>query len=107
MKEAGVAMAPLVGGIVQDSFEALERTLLEMEAEYSVALGSGEAPRAHACRRAVIEAKDHARWALRKLPPGRRAAKEEMILWMLTWLEHPAAFPAWLRLRKKQAVVES
>ncbi len=93
-------MAPLVGGIVQESFETLERTLLEMEAEYTGALGSGEAPRAHACRRAVIDAKDHARWTLAKLPPERRAEKEEMILWMMTWLENPAAFPAWVRLRK-------
>jgi hypothetical protein len=50
-------------------------------------------------RRLVIEAKDHARWAARK--PERRTEKEEMALWMLTWLENPPLFPQWVRLRRQ------
>ena len=50
-------------------------------------------------RRVVIEAKEHARWAARK--PERRVEKEEMALWMLTWLENPPLFPQWVQLRRK------
>ncbi len=46
-------------------------------------------------RRLVIVAKDHARWASRKHPE-----KEEMLLWMTTWLENPAVFPGWVKLRR-------
>jgi hypothetical protein len=49
-------------------------------------------------RRAVITSKEHARLAARN--PAKRAEKEEMILWMLTWLENPPLFAAWVRLRR-------
>lgn len=86
----------------QDSFEELERTLVALEREYSAAVIAGEHERARACRRAVIEAKDHARLVGRnpRTEPVKAAQKEEMMLWMLTWLENPAVFPAWLALRK-------
>jgi hypothetical protein len=107
LRETGIPLAPLVGGIRQDSYEELERTLLEMLREYADAVASGNPPRARECRRAVITAKDHARFALRspKLTPERRAAKDEMVLWMLTWLENPGIFPAWLELRKRALCV--
>ncbi len=103
LRQTGVPLAPLVCGIRQDSFENLERTLLDMEREYAEATVRGDAPRARACRRAAITAKDHARFALRspKLTADERAAKEEMVLWLLTWLENPGVFPAWLELRKR------
>ncbi len=93
-------MTPLVEGVRQDSLDELRRTLLAIERVYT-----GEPERARACRRAVIEAKDHARWAVRrgKLSPEQRQQKEEMILWMLTWLENPGAFPVWIELRKRAA----
>jgi hypothetical protein len=55
------------------------------------------------CRRTVIEAKQHARWAARRAGPdeAKRQIKEEMIQWMLVWLENPAVFPAWAPLRRK------
>jgi hypothetical protein len=95
LRACGVPLAPLVEGVRQDSLAELERTLLALEREYS----SG---RHSECRALVIEAKNHARWALRspKLTPEQKALREEMVLWMLTWLENPPAFPAWLRLRK-------
>jgi hypothetical protein len=43
-------------------------------------------------RKIVITAKDHAKWH----PEG----KEEMILWMTTWLENPPVFREWVALRK-------
>jgi hypothetical protein len=104
LRDTGIPLAPLAGGIRQDSFEELERTLIEMGNEYGAAREAGNAPRARACRRLVIEAKDHARLSLRspKLTPERRAAKQEMLLWMLTWLENPGVFSMWLVLRKKR-----
>ena len=105
LRETGIPLAPLVCGIRQDSFENLERTLLDMEREYAAASARGDAARARACRRAVIAAKDHARFSLRspKLRADGRAAKEEMILWLLTWLQNPGVFATWLDLRKKVA----
>ena len=106
LRETGIPLAPLVGGIRQDSFANLERTLLDMEREYAAATARGDASRARACRRAAIAAKDHARFSLRgpHLTAGERAAKEEMVLWLLTWLENPGVFATWLELRKKVAI---
>lgn len=98
LRESGAPLAPLVEGIRQENFAALERTLLAVLAEYEAA---GGRERRMICRRAVIRAKDHARLALKRLSGERRAAKEEMILWMLEWLENPALFPQWLKLRKR------
>jgi len=95
-----------VEGVRQDSFEELERTLMAIDREYAQAWAAGGRERARACRRLVILAKDHARWALRnpKTPPEKKAGKEEMILWMLTWLENPGAFATWLGLRKASTI---
>jgi hypothetical protein len=100
LRQSGAPLAPLVEGVRQDTFEDLERTLLALEREYA----SGDEPRRTACRREVIAAKDRSRWALRRLPEAdpRREAKQEMSLWMLTWLENPGVFPAWLALRVGQ-----
>ncbi len=100
LRSTGVPLAPLVEGVRQETFEELERTLLALSREYAEAAGG---PRARACRQAVIAAKDHARFVLRnpKTTPEKRAQKQEMLLWMLTWLENPAVFPCWLRLRKR------
>ena len=55
------------------------------------------------CRDAVIKAKDRARFASRntKAAPEKRAAKEEMVEWMLVWLGDPAMFTTWAALRKR------
>jgi len=94
LRETGVELTPAVEGVRQEDFEALERTLLALVEEYE----RGAPPRKAALRRLVIEAKDHARWAARK--PEKRDEKEEMKLWMLTWLENPPLFPQWVRLRR-------
>ena len=55
------------------------------------------------CRRQVIGAKDRAK-CLAVTPrstPERRTQKEEMVQWMLVWLENPEVFPAWVDARKK------
>jgi hypothetical protein len=50
----------------------------------------------------VIEAKDHARLSARSPAASaeKKSQKEEMIQWMLVWLENPAVFAEWVKLRK-------
>lgn len=102
LRESGLPLDPLVEGVRQDSFELLERTLLALAREYQSALESGDRERAMLCRRQVIQAKDRARWVIRsaRTSPQKKADKQEMLLWMLTWLENPGVFADWLRLRK-------
>lgn len=94
LRESGVPLGPFVDGVRQETFQALESSLLNLLKEYE----AGDMERRAAVRRLVIEAKDHARWAARI--PEKRAAKQEMALWMLTWLENPPLFPDWVRLRR-------
>ena len=95
LRESGVPLGPLVEGVRQETFEALESSLLSLLEEYE----RSDPARRQSVRRVVIEAKDHARWAARKT--DRRLEKEEMTLWMLTWLENPPLFPQWVQLRRK------
>jgi hypothetical protein len=101
LRETGVQLAPMVGGVRQDSFESLENSLLGLLDEYE----RGDAARRMQVRKLVIEAKDHARLAAIRSRPARNPAKEEMILWMLTWLENPPLFREWLALRKRTGAV--
>ncbi len=96
LRSTGLPLVPLVEGVRQDSLDHLERTLLALHTEYE----QGDEQRRRACRAAVIRAKDHARLAMRRAPAG----KDEMILWMLTWLENPGAFPLWVKLRKRSTL---
>jgi hypothetical protein len=100
--DAGIAVEAPFGGVRQKNFDELERSLLEMEQVYTSASQTGDRARAQQCRNAVIQAKDHARLAARspKASPEKRAQKEEMVQWMLVWLENPGIFPAWVKLRK-------
>ena len=93
-RDSGVPLAPLVEGVRQESFDTLESSLLRLLAEYE----QGDSAARSRVRRVVIAAKDHARFAARK--EERRAEKEEMAMWMLTWLENPPVFPEWVRLRR-------
>ena len=102
LTEAGVAVEAPFGGVRQKSFEELEQSLIELEAEYARAQSAGDRQRATLCRRAVIQAKDHARLSARspKTSAEKKAMKEETVEWMLVWLENPGVFPAWVKLRK-------
>ncbi len=101
LRESGVPLAPLVEGVRQESFDALESSLLNLVKEYE----GGDLAYRTSLRRIVIEAKDHARWAGRQ--PDRRAEKAEMALWMLTWLENPPLFPQWIKLRRQHGISNS
>ncbi len=102
LRECGVPLSPLVEGVRQDDFAHLERTLLQLAQEYRQAGGQADRGRQRLCRRAVIEAKDHARLASRNPRTSRekQLEKEEMVLWMMTWLENPGVFGSWVALRK-------
>jgi len=73
-----------------------------MEQVYSEAVARGDRERARYCRKLVIQSKDNARLAARsaKATPAKTAEKEEMVQWMLVWLENPGVFPTWVRIRK-------
>jgi hypothetical protein len=100
--DAGIAVEAPFGGVRQKTFKDLERSLLELEEVYKRASETGDRARAQQCRNVVIQAKDHARLAARgaKTSPEKKAQKEEMIQWMVVWLENPGIFPAWVKLRK-------
>lgn len=97
LREMAVPMEPLVAGVDQSSFESLEASLLLLLDVYE------HNPEARsACRRLVIEAKDHARWASRRAKEEtRRFEKREMAEWMRVWLENPFVFSPWVRVRKQ------
>jgi hypothetical protein len=99
LRDAGVPLEPLVEGVRQDSLDTLESSLLRLLDEYE----AGDRDRRVLVRRLVIAAKDHARWAGRS--ELKKAEKEEMILWMTTWLENPPLFRDWVRLRRIAAAL--
>lgn len=98
LRESGVELSPMVAGVRQGSFEDLEASLAALLNEYE----GGDARRRAAVRKIVITAKEHAQWALRRAAGGseKHTEKEEMTLWLTTWLENPGLFPEWVRLRK-------
>ena len=105
LRATGLPFAQPYAGIRQKSFDDLEHDLRDMLAVYDEAMCAGERQRARYCRRQVIAAKDHARFVARnpKTSPERKARKEEMVEWMLVWLENPPVFPVWVEIRKRRA----
>jgi len=98
LRTCGLPLAPLVEGVRQDDFHDLERTLLLLGQEYQ----QGDTVRRKTVRAAVIEAKNHAKLAAANpnVSQAKRAEKDEMVLWLMTWLENPAIFEFWVPLRK-------
>jgi len=107
LRDTGLPFAQPYAGIHQTSFAELERTLREMLEVYTEAMRAGDWRRARYCRRQVIAAKDRARFTARssKTSPEKRAQKDEMVQWMLVWLENPEVFPAWVDIRKRYSSV--
>jgi hypothetical protein len=95
LRESGARLAPVVEGVRQKNFDELEASLKALLGEYL----NGDARQRALIRRLVVTAKDHARFAARR--EEKRFEKEEMVLWMITWLENPPLFPDWVRLRRK------
>ena len=99
LRSCDLPLHPLIEGVVQDNPDALARTLLALEAEYR----AGDAFMRHRVRDLVITAKEHCRWALRRMSGDAEVCreKEEALLWMLTWLENPPLFGDWLAIRRR------
>lgn len=94
LRDSGIPLAPVVEGVNARSLDDLQRTL--------EALGDLYEAGRRDIRPLVIEAKDRIRFAaVRTKDPARAALREEEVLWLLTWLENPAAFPVWAGLRRK------
>jgi hypothetical protein len=89
----GLPMSPIVEAVRQDSFEQAERTLIALTQAYVEAA----AERRKRIRGAVIDSKDRLRWSLKRPDP----MKQEILLWVMTWLENPEIFPTWLALRRR------
>jgi hypothetical protein len=94
LRDSGVPLTPMVEGVRQGNLDELHASLVALLDEYE----KGDPARKTAVRRLVIAAKDHARWASRR--PEKKAGKQEMILWIVTWLENPPVFPEWAKLRR-------
>jgi hypothetical protein len=98
LRETGIPLDPIIEGVRQGSFDELQESLERLLEVYE----AGDVAKRRAVRAIVITAKDHARLAAhsRTATPERRSEKEEMVLWLLTWLENPGVFPEWVRLRR-------
>lgn len=102
LRGTGLPFEQPLAGVIQSSFDELEKSLLEMERVYTQANAMGDRRRARYCREVVIRAKDHARFAARRQAASseKKAIKAEMVQWMLIWLENPSVFPVWVGMRR-------
>jgi hypothetical protein len=105
LRESEVPLDPMVEGVRQGTYDELQESLLRLFEIYK----HGDMVRRRAVRAIVITAKDHARLAAKSknASPEKRSEKEEMILWLLTWLENPGVFPDWVKLRRARWEVEA
>ncbi len=101
LRDSGVPLDPLVDGVHQDSFDALERSLTALSRIYEDARTAGDRESVAASRKVVRSGKDHARWASERAKDEQKnSEKAEMAEWMLIWLENPPLFPEWVRVRR-------
>jgi hypothetical protein len=102
VRNTGLPFAQPYAGVRQHTLEELEASLREMLRVYEEAMAAGDPTRARYCRRQVIAAKDRAKFLARnsQIAPEKKALKEEMVSWMLVWLENPPVFPGWVEARK-------
>lgn len=95
LHDSGAPLSPKIEGVRLDSFENLQRTLTVLADLYE----DGDP----SVRSIVLAAKQRARWASQRAKDERnRATKEEMVEWLLIWLENPNVFPIWVGLRRKR-----
>ena len=95
--KAGIPVDQPVRGVEQHGFDELETSLIELARIYAV-----RPDLRRLIRQQVIAAKDRARWASRnsRVEEPVRRRKAEMLEWMLVWLDDPAMFETWVRLRR-------
>ena len=91
LRESGAPLTPTVEGVLQDSLDNLAHTLSALATVYP--------QHPQQTRALVLEAKAHAKLALRRDPyPNDRQQK---IDWMIRWLENPDIFPLWIKLQQR------
>ena len=97
-----------IGGIPPDlrgkvrtgSLEQARQSLLAMSREYAQAPDKARAVDVH---RAVMRSKQHTMLALAgRMGDQKRKEKQEILEWLLVWLENPAIFASWLAVRERQ-----
>jgi hypothetical protein len=93
VRDAGLPLHAIVEGVRQESLDELARTLIALQSEYQE---TDNRDRRRRIRALVIEAKTHARFATRRKPE-----KQEMVEWMLVWLQDPDLFETWVNLRMR------
>jgi len=98
LRECGLPIAMPWRRVPAHSLDELEPALCEMSGVYEQ-----RADLQRYCRDQVIAARERARWIAksRKVGEERRRLKLEMTKWMLVWLDDPAMFPAWVRVRRQ------
>jgi hypothetical protein len=103
LRDSGAPLAPMIAGVRQSNLDELETSLLALLNEYDEC--EGDPSKRVAIRALIITAKDHARWATKRAREASKeeavSNKEEMVLWMITWLENPPVFRQWIRLRRQ------
>ncbi len=99
IRNAGIPINQPWRGVTQHTLDELESSLKDL----SVVYASRPDLRRY-CRAQVIAAKDRARWASRGTgtTEQKRQLKTEMVGWMLVWLDDPAMFTGWVKLRRGQ-----
>jgi hypothetical protein len=102
--EAGIPLAPVIEGVVQDTYWHMEASLAALLVEYLAAEEADNKPRIQLIRAGVIRAKEHAEFAANnpKVHDRKRKMKAEMALWLHTWLQNPPLFSTWVELRKRR-----
>ena len=104
LSDAGIEIDRRLGGVPVDLRDRIRTETLADARESLAALAreyaAGDAARAEDIRRAVRNAKDRLKFLLgRKLSADKRRVKEEVLCWMLVWLENPLVFESWVALR--------
>lgn len=91
---AGIRLPQPHRGVWTKSLDELQESLTDMAEAY--------VDHPVACRAVVIAAKDRTRFASRnpKVDAAKRTEKEEMVQWMLVWLDDPGIFATWAGLRR-------
>lgn len=97
LRESGVPLTAAVEGVSLHSLPDNRRTLIALAELYHQRDLAGR----RAVRDLALEAKTRLRFLVaRTADDDLRAAREEMLLWVLTWLENPQAFQLWVTLRE-------
>jgi len=97
IRDAGIPIEQPWRGVLQHTLEELESSLLELSEIYAQ-----RTDLRRYCRDQVIAAKDRARWVSRssRTEEEKGRLKEEMVEWMLVWLDDPAMFASWAATRR-------